>query len=104
MSGGRIYHDYDSDSNDRTPLIGAQQGLVITSTLQGRFVYWKGMKPSKLLDNNESRLVAYLEELPFQDGRPLSDIKEEEDTELVASSIGNYTSEREVSMASAAED
>jgi hypothetical protein len=72
-----------------TPLSGAQQGMIITLTPQGRLVYWKGMKPFELLANDETRLVACLGELPFQDGRPLSTIKEEEGlTILMTSSQG----------------
>jgi hypothetical protein len=43
---------------------GSFLGLTITSTLQGRFVYWRGFEPSELLDY-ESRLVAFMQELPF---------------------------------------
>jgi hypothetical protein len=47
-------------------------------------VYWKGIEPSELLDY-ESRLVAFMQELPFQEGKPLSPITEEGDgsTELL---------------------
>jgi hypothetical protein len=38
--------------------------LMITSTLEGRFMHWKGMKLSDLLEA-EDRLVAHLESLPF---------------------------------------
>jgi hypothetical protein len=38
--------------------------LMITSTPEGRFVHWKGMKLSDLLED-EDRLVAHLEPLPF---------------------------------------
>jgi hypothetical protein len=48
---------------------GSFLGLSITSTPQGRFVYWKGFDPSELLDY-ESRLVAFMQELPFQEGDP----------------------------------
>jgi hypothetical protein len=37
---------------------GSPLGLTITSTPQGRFVYWKGFEPSELLDY-ESCLVAF---------------------------------------------
>jgi hypothetical protein len=43
--------------------------LMITSTPEGRFVHWKGMELSDLLEA-EDRLVARLEPLPFQEGRP----------------------------------
>jgi hypothetical protein len=39
-------------------------GLMITSTPEGRFMHWKGMKLSDLLED-EDRLVAHLEPLPF---------------------------------------
>ena len=39
--------------------LGSQTGLWITSTPQGRFMYWKGMEPSELLDTNAC-LVATL--------------------------------------------
>jgi hypothetical protein len=38
--------------------------LMITSTSEGHFVHWKGMKLSDLLEA-EDRLVAHLEPLPF---------------------------------------
>jgi hypothetical protein len=38
--------------------------LMITSTPEGRFVHWRGMKLSDLL-KAEDRLVAHLEPLPF---------------------------------------
>jgi hypothetical protein len=53
-------------------------GLMITSTPEGRFVHWKGMKLS-------DRLVAHLEPLPFQEGKPLATTAEES-TELVEAS------------------
>jgi hypothetical protein len=45
-------------------LSGPAAGLVITSTLAGRFVYWPDRKPVDLTDDN-SRCVSYLETLPF---------------------------------------
>jgi hypothetical protein len=55
--------------------IGASD-LMITSTPVERFVHWKGMKPSDLLEAKD-RLVAHLEPLPFQEGRPLATVVEE---------------------------
>jgi hypothetical protein len=40
----------------RNPMSGNNLGLTITSTPQGRFVYWKGLEPSELL-KYDSRLV-----------------------------------------------
>jgi hypothetical protein len=57
---------------------------MITSTPEGRFIHWRGMKLSNLL-KAEDRLVAHLEPLPFQEGRPLATVAEES-TELVDAS------------------
>jgi hypothetical protein len=65
-------------------------------------VYWKGLEPSKLLDY-DSRLVAFTQELPFQEGKPLSPIAEEGDdnTELLEySHMVNNSPDRQVYMAS----
>jgi hypothetical protein len=47
-------------------------------------VYWKGLEPSELLEY-DSRHVAFTQELPFQEGKPLSSISKEEEgsTELL---------------------
>jgi hypothetical protein len=74
---------------------------MITSTPVGRFVHWKGMKPSDLLEA-EDRLVAHLEPLPFQEGRPLATVVEES-TELVDEASEELIS-RQVLMAEEGED
>jgi hypothetical protein len=76
-------------------------GLVITSTPEGRFVHWKGMKLSDLLEAKD-RLVAHLEPLPFQEGRPLATVAEES-IELVDASSDELIS-RQVLMAEEGED
>jgi hypothetical protein len=76
-------------------------GLMITSTPEGHFVHWKGMKPSDLLEA-EDRLVAHLEPLPFQEGRPLATMVEES-TELVDESSEELIS-HQVLMAEEGED
>jgi hypothetical protein len=63
---------------------------MITSTPKGRFVHWKGMSLSDLLEA-EDRLVAHLEPLPFQEGRPLATMLEES-TELVDASFDELAS------------
>jgi hypothetical protein len=70
--------------------------LVITSLLKGRIVHWRGMMLSDLLEA-EGRLVAHLEPLPFQEGRPLATAAEGS-TELVDESSHDLTS-RQVLMA-----
>jgi hypothetical protein len=51
------------------PLSGPATVLVITSTPTDRFVYWPNRKPTDMTDGN-SRYVAYLDSLPFQEGNP----------------------------------
>jgi hypothetical protein len=75
-------------------------GLMITSTPEGCFVHWKGMKLSALLEA-EDRLVAQLERLPFQEGRPLATMAES--TELVDVSSDELIS-HQVLMAEEGED
>jgi hypothetical protein len=76
-------------------------GLMITSTTEGRFVLWKGMKLSDILED-EDRLVAHLEPLPFQEGKPLATMAEES-TELVEASFDELIS-RQLLMAEEGED
>jgi hypothetical protein len=81
---------------------GSHLGLTITSTPQGHFIYWKGFEPSELLDY-ESCLVAFTQELPFQEDRPLSPIAEEGEssTELLDHShMANNSPDHQVCMAS----
>jgi hypothetical protein len=58
--------------------------LMITSTPEGHFVHWKGMSLFDLLEADD-RLVAHLEPLAFQEGRPLATVAEGS-TELVDAS------------------
>jgi hypothetical protein len=74
---------------------------MISSTPEGRFVHWKGMKASDLLEAKD-RLVAHLEPLPFQEGRPLATVVEES-TELVNENSEELIS-RQVLMAEEGED
>jgi hypothetical protein len=75
--------------------------LMITSTPEGRFVHWKSMSLFDLLEADD-RLVAHLEPLPFQEGRPLATVAEES-TELVDASSDELVS-RQVLMAEEGED
>jgi hypothetical protein len=75
--------------------------LMITSILEGRFVYWRDMELSNLLEA-EGQLVAHLEHLPFQEGRPLA-VVAEESTELVDASSDELVS-HQVLMAEEGED
>jgi hypothetical protein len=65
-------------------------------------MYWKGLEPSELLKYN-SRLVEFMQELPFHEGKPLSPISEEGEgsTELVVyNHMAENSSDRQVYMAS----
>jgi hypothetical protein len=74
---------------------------MISCTPEGRFMHWKGMKSSDLLEA-EDQLVAHLEPLPFQEGRPLATVVEEP-TELVDESSEELIS-RQVLMVEEGED
>jgi hypothetical protein len=83
----------DPESEDNTtkqPLSGPASGLVITSTPAGRFVYWPDRKPVDLI-SGDSRYIAYLDSLPFQEGTPLARAEEYTPTEVASSnsSLGN---------------
>jgi hypothetical protein len=75
--------------------------LVITSSPKGHIVHWRGMMLSNLLEA-ESQLVAHLEPLPFQEGRPLTTTAEGS-TELVDESSHELSS-RQVLIAEEGED
>jgi hypothetical protein len=66
--------------------------MVITSTPAGRFVCWPDRKPAYLADGN-SRYVAYLDSLPFQEGTPLSP------TEVATTDSGLGSPDSQVLMA-----
>jgi hypothetical protein len=83
----------DPESEDNTtvqPLSGLATGLVITSTPAGRLVYWPDRKPVDLI-SGDSRYVAYLDSLPFQEGTPLARADSYTPTEVESSdsSLGN---------------
>jgi hypothetical protein len=80
------------------PLSGPASGLVITSTPAGRFVYWPDRKPADLIDRN-SRCVAYLDSLPFQEGTPLAQAEEHTPTEVATSDSSLGTPDCQVFMA-----
>jgi hypothetical protein len=75
--------------------------LVVTSLLEGHVVHWRDVMLSNLLEA-EGRLVAHLEPLPFQEGRPLATAAEGS-TELVDESSHELSS-RQVLMAEEGED
>jgi hypothetical protein len=79
------------------PLSGPASGLVITSTPTERFVYWPDRKPVDLTDGN-SRCVAYLDSLPFQEGTPLAPAQEHTPTEVATSDSSLGSPDRQVFM------
>jgi hypothetical protein len=86
------------DNSIEQPLSGPASGLVITSTPAGRFVYWPDRKPADLTDEN-SRYVAYLDSLPFQEGTPLAPVEEYTPTEVASSDSSLGNPDRQVFMA-----
>jgi hypothetical protein len=88
--------DAPESENNTTeqPLSGPASGLVITSTPARRFVYWPDRKPADLTGGN-SRCVAYLNSLPFQEGTPIAPAGEHTPTEVASSdsSLGNPDSQ-----------
>jgi hypothetical protein len=98
--------DFGSDSDEpesensttEPPLSGPATGLVITSTLAGRFIYWLDRKPTDLTDGN-SRYVAYLDSLPFQEGTPLAPTEEHTPTEVASTDSSLSAPDHHVFMA-----
>jgi hypothetical protein len=91
----------DPESEDNTteqPLSRPASGLVITSTPAGRFVYWTDRKPTDLI-SGDSRYVAYLDSLPFQEGTPLTRAEEYTRTEVASSDSSLGNPDRQVFMA-----
>jgi hypothetical protein len=79
------------------PLSGPASGLVTTSTPTGKFVYWPDRKPADLTYEN-SRCVAYLNSLPFQERTPLAPIEEHTPTEVATSDSSLGSPDRQVFM------
>jgi hypothetical protein len=79
------------------PLSRPASGLVITPTPAGRFVYWPDRKPADLTGGN-SRCVAYLDSLPFQEGTPLAPAGEHTPTEVATSDSSLGSPDRLVFM------
>jgi hypothetical protein len=59
-----VLDNHSESDDDPESFSGNHLGLTITSAPQGRFVYWKGLERSELLEYN-SHLVAFKQELPF---------------------------------------
>jgi hypothetical protein len=86
------------DNSTEQPLSGPASGLVITFTPAGRFVYWPDRKPADLI-SGDSRYVAYLDSLPFQEGTPLARAEEYTPTEVASSDSSLGNPDRQVFMA-----
>jgi hypothetical protein len=77
---------------------GPATGLVITSTPAGRSIYWPDHKLADLTGGN-SRCVAYLDSLPFQEGTPLAPTEEHTPTMVATTDSDLGTPDRQVFMA-----
>jgi hypothetical protein len=91
-------HPESEDNSTEQPLSGPASGLVITSTPTGRFVYWPDRKPADLINGN-SRYIAYLDSLPFQERTPLARAEEYTPTEVASSDSSLGNPDRQVFMA-----
>jgi hypothetical protein len=104
-SGSSYEFDFGSDPDEpesknnstEQPLSGLAAGLVITSTPAGRFVYWPDRKPADMTGGN-SRCVAYLDSLPFQERTPLAPAGEHTHTEVATSDSSLGSPDRQVFM------
>jgi hypothetical protein len=91
----------DPESEDNTtehPLSGPASGLVITSTPVERFDCWPDRKPADLI-SGDSRCIAYLDSLPFQEGTPLARADSYTPTEVASSESSLGNPDRQVFMA-----
>jgi hypothetical protein len=86
------------DNSTELPLLGPASGLVIKSTPAGRYVYWPDRKPADLI-KGDSRYVAYIDSLPFQEGTPLARADSSTPTEVAPSESSLGTPDRQVFMA-----
>jgi hypothetical protein len=86
------------DNSTEHSLSGPASGLVITSTPAGRFVYWPDRKPADLI-SGDSRYVAYIDSLPFQEGTPLARADSNTPTKVAVSESSLGTPDRQVFMA-----
>jgi hypothetical protein len=86
------------DDSTELPLSGPASGLVIKSTPAGRYVYWPDRKPADLA-KGDSRYVAYIDSLPFQEGTPLARADSNTPTEVAPSESSLGTPDRQVFMA-----
>jgi hypothetical protein len=86
------------DNSTELPLSGPASGLVTTSTPAGRFVYWPDRKPADPI-SGDSRYVAYIDSLPFEEGKPLARADSNTPTEVAVSESSLGTPDRQVFMA-----
>jgi hypothetical protein len=89
--------EYENSTIEQ-PLSGPATVLVIISAPASRFVCWPDRKPADLTDGN-SRRVAYLNLLPFQEGTPLAPTEENTPTEVATTDSGLGTPDHQVFMA-----
>ena len=77
-----LVFDVYSDSNDGTESSSDNNlDLIFAATSQLRAKFWRGSQPTELPDC--SRVVASIEDLPYQHSRPLSSIQEGRSGEIV---------------------
>jgi hypothetical protein len=96
--GSDLEEPESEDNSTELPLSGPASELVITSTPARRFVYWPDHKPADLI-SGDSRYVAYIDSLPFQEGTILVRADSNTPTEVAVSESSLGTPDRQVFMA-----
>jgi hypothetical protein len=84
------------DNSTKHPLSRPASGVVITSTPAGRYVYWLDRKPADLI-SGDSRYVAYIDSLLFQEGTPLARADSNTPTEVTSTKSSLGTPDRQSS-------
>jgi hypothetical protein len=93
--GSDLEEPESEDDSTELPLSGPASGLVIKSTPAGRYVYWPDRKPADLV-KGDSRYIAYIDSLPFQEGTPLTRADSNTPTEVAPSESSLGTPDRQV--------
>jgi hypothetical protein len=96
-----FFYSYPDSDEDIEKLFEKCLDLMTNSTSQGQISSWRGFLPTELLDS--LRLVANIDDLPYQHGRPLSPIQDEGSGYTVLadynSSLDSYSPNRQIFMA-----
>jgi hypothetical protein len=93
--GATVYDNHLDSATHAMPIIGSRQSLARGSTRSSKLEHWNGRKASKFLESSPPQSIINSDELPFQEGRPLASLNDEEGW---ATSTKRFTPDREVFM------